>query len=506
MRLDALISGFDGMSLKGEGSVDILGITCDSRDVGEGFLYVAIKGDAHDGRDFIGNAIKKGAKAVVAEEGSSGVPSSIAAVSVPGSRRALGELASRFFGSPSERLKLTGITGTNGKTTTAYLLENIISEAGMSPGVMGTVNYRYGGFVLPAPNTTPPAHELQGLLARMVEAGTDHCVMEVSSHALDQERVAGCSFHTVVFTNLTRDHIDYHRSMEEYGRAKERLFNRDESLYKRAVINTDDPFGKLLAEKSEDVITYGLKDAQIFPVDVSEDEDGMRGTVKTPEGTISLESPLIGSYNLYNIMAAIGAAVSLNIEKVAIEEGLRSFTRVPGRIERVNLPSSFKGFRVFVDYAHTPDALERVIKTVRPTTRGRLITIFGCGGDRDRDKRGLMGGIAVDGSDLTIITSDNPRSEEPLSIIGEIETGARGAGAMEGEDYLIIADRREAIMEAARISREGDTILVAGKGHEDYQIIGDMRTHFDDREEIEKAYAGLDPSLYRGEEKRRVRV
>ncbi|MDH3974728.1 MAG: UDP-N-acetylmuramoyl-L-alanyl-D-glutamate--2,6-diaminopimelate ligase [Deltaproteobacteria bacterium] len=493
MNLGELISRCQVKEVRGDTSVEIRGISADSREIAEGYLYVALCGTAADGHHFIKSAVENGAKGIVVEDLSS-VPQyledRIAVVHVADSRKALGFISSFFFGEPSKKFKLAGITGTNGKTTTTYLLEAFVRAEGLSPAVIGTVNYRYAGKVLEAPNTTPGAVQLQKMMAEMAEGGTTHCIMEVSSHALDQDRVAACCFDTVVFTNLTLDHLDYHHSMEEYGKSKERLFlegNED----KVAVINIDDASGARLYEKIKRTVSYGFSDGDITPVEMLENENGMKGTVTSPLGEIKVESPLIGRYNLYNIMAAAGAAITLGISKEAIEKGIRAFEKTPGRLERVELPHGCEGLRVFVDYAHTPDALDRVIKALKGTTKGRLITLFGCGGDRDRDKRPLMGKISAAESDYTIVTSDNPRSEDPFRIIEDIERGLKEAGMMAGEKYAIFADRRAAIRKGALMMTKGDTLLIAGKGHEDYQILGDGKIHFDDREEAQMAFKGL---------------
>ncbi len=505
MNIESLISSLKGAKLSGS-AVDVKGISSDSRKIKKGYLFAALKGVSIDGRDFIADAIANGAAAILLEDGSRSlieIPSSVTSVLVADGRKALGLIAAKYYGNPSGKLNLVGITGTNGKTTTSYILEAIVEAEGRSPGVIGTVNYRFAGKNIPAPNTTPEPSELQRILADMLDAGTTDCIMEVSSHAIDQERIAGCSFDTVVFTNLTMDHLDYHGTMEEYGRVKERLFtnrstNGSESGATKsisAVINIDDAFGMKMAKKLTNVLTYSLAGGDIFPLQMNETANGMTGILESPNGKIAIDSRLIGNYNLSNIMAATGAALSLGINLKSIEKGIKDFENVPGRIERISLPKAYDACRVFVDYAHTPDALERVIKAIRPTTKGRLITLFGCGGDRDKDKRPLMGKIAILDSAFAIITSDNPRSENPSSIIAEIEKGAMNAGGSSGDDYTIIADRRKAINDAAAMLKSGDTLLLAGKGHEDYQIVKGERLHFDDAEEVKKAFALLSNGL-----------
>jgi len=501
VNIESLIRDCEGAKLCGP-AIDVKGISSDSRKIEKGYLFAALKGANIDGRSFIADAIANGATVILLEDGSeqlSYIPSTVSTVLVPQGRKALGLISARYYGNPSDKLNLIGITGTNGKTTTSYILEAIVRAEGRSPGVIGTVNYRYSGKTIPAPNTTPEPSELQRILARMLDAGTTDCIMEVSSHAIDQERIAGCSFDTTIFTNLTMDHLDYHGTMEEYGRVKEGLFlngsKPGDGKVTSSVINIDDAFGMKMARKLTNVLTYSLAYSQnggdIFPLQMNETADGMKGTLQSPAGKISIDSTLIGSYNLSNIMAATGAALSSGISTSSIEKGIKGFKNVPGRTERVSLPKAYSDCRVFVDYAHTPDALERVIKAIKSTTKGRIITLFGCGGDRDKDKRPLMGKIAILNSDFAVITSDNPRSENPSSIIGEIEKGAINAGGRHGDEYTIIVDRRKAINDAAAMLKSGDTLLLAGKGHEDYQIVKGKRLHFDDAEEARKAFAAL---------------
>ncbi|MBE9504472.1 MAG: UDP-N-acetylmuramoyl-L-alanyl-D-glutamate--2,6-diaminopimelate ligase [Proteobacteria bacterium] len=491
MKLFTLIEECEASHISGNSSVDIKGISEDSRRVKKNFLFVAINGEKSNGHDFLDDAVEKGAAALMTQEPHR-YDGKAVSVSVANSKKALGLVSARFYGEPSKKLKLVGITGTNGKTTITYLLESILGAARLSPGVIGTVNARYEGQVLNASHTTPAPTDLQRILSEMVHAGTTHCIMEVSSHALDQERVSGCNFDTVIFTNLTRDHLDYHGTMEDYGKAKERLFLDLPFEHKKAVINIDDPFGKLLAGKAGHVITYGLKEGDICPAEIKKSKDGFLAKLNTPAGMMTINSTLVGQYNLYNIMASIGAAISLGIGKEMIEDGIEALKKVPGRLERISLPKGFEGCRVFVDYAHTPDALARVIEALRSTTTGRLITLFGCGGDRDKEKRAIMGKASSRGSDFTIVTSDNPRSEDPQLIVNEIENGVVEGGGERGRNYSVIIDRHEAILEAAKMMKSKDTLLIAGKGHEDYQILGNSRIYFDDRVEAAKAFSSVE--------------
>lgn len=491
MTLGRLIDACKAVSVDGNLSCEIQGITCDSRKVREGYLFAALKGDKYDGHDFINIAIAKRASAVMAEDSSffrKSFCKGVSFVVVENSRKTFGLVASRFYAEPSRGLNIIGVTGTNGKTTTTYIMESILTSANRRVGVIGTINYRYADKIIPAPNTTPESSELQSLLASMRDTGVTDCIMEVSSHGLHQNRTEGCSFDTAVFTNLSQDHLDYHKSMEDYGRSKEILFYDDLYKKKQRIINIDDPFGKVLSKKYDNVISFSLEKGDIYPLEISEKVDGFNAVFHTPLGEIKIKTTLVGMYNLYNIMAAVGSAISFGIEKEAIEDGVRKSGKVPGRLETVFLPEKLSGCRVFVDYAHTPDALERVMRAIKPTTKGALVTLFGCGGDRDSKKRSLMGAIAVNNSDFTIITSDNPRNEDPLLIIKDIEQGAIEAGAKRGKDYLMIVDRKEAIMEAAGLLKCGDTLLIAGKGHEDYQVLGNKKVYFDDRVEAKKAF------------------
>lgn len=492
MKLSTLIGECEAKHMSGDSSVDIKGISEDSRRVERDFLFVAVNGEKSNGHDFLDEAAEKGAAALMMEEPHR-YEGKVVNISVANSKKALGLVSSKFYGEPSKKLKLVGITGTNGKTTITYLLESILSAAHQSPGVIGTVNYRYEGRVFNASHTTPAPADLQRILSEMVvRGGTTHCIMEVSSHALDQERVRGCNFETVIFTNLTRDHLDYHGSMEDYGKAKERLFLDLPFEHKKAIINVDDSFGKMLEKKAKHVISYGLTEGDICPVEIKKSKDGFLVKLNTPAGMMTIKSTLVGEYNLYNIMASIGAAISLGIDKEMIERGIEALKNVPGRLERISLPKGFEGCRVFVDYAHTPDALARVLEALRPTTTGRLITLFGCGGDRDKEKRAIMGKASSEGSDFTIVTSDNPRSEDPQLIIEEIEKGVVEGGGELGGNYTVIVDRHEAILEAARMMKSKDTLLIAGKGHEDYQILGNSRIYFDDRVEAVKAFSTVE--------------
>lgn len=471
----------EGVQIKrttGDMDIKIRGLAYDSRRVSGGELFFALRGVREDGRDYIGEAIRNGARAVVCEDILNGDRYPVPCVLVEDARDVLALAASRFFGNPSEALEVVGITGTNGKTTTSHITRSILEAAGLRPGLIGTISYMVGGTRRPAPFTTPEAPEFQALLGEMLDAGCTHVVTEVSSHALAQKRVDHTRFAVTVFTNLTREHLDFHQDMERYFRAKRRLF--DELLSGIAVINADDPFGKRFASSQKgQVITYGIEsEADLVARDIQNSLGGLSFRLASGGASHGVESPLVGRINVYNILAAAGASLALGVSWDAILEGVRNAREVEGRFQKVELGQDFL---VVVDYAHTEDALGRLVLTAREVTPGRVITVFGCGGDRDRSKRPAMGAVATELSDLVFITSDNPRSEDPEDIINEITAGVRA------ENYLAVTDRAEAINLAVREAGAGDTVLIAGKGHEDYQDIRGRRIRFSDREIAEDA-------------------
>jgi len=473
---------------------EVRDIVHDSRKVTPASLFVAVRGFHSDGHQFISQALQQGAAAIVAEQREGlPVPVDTPLIIVKDSRRALALLSNAFFGYPSQRLKLIGITGTNGKTTTTYLVKSIIEAAGHKAGLIGTIDYRVGDKVYPAPNTTPESLELQRLLSEMVGLGVDHCVMEVSSHALALGRTAGCEFVAAGFTNLTQDHLDFHESMDAYFQAKLSLFS-GLSSESWAIVNIDDARGVEIVRKTRArVITTGFSElANVRPAGaIRHGIHGLMFDAASPEGTIPVESPLVGRHNIYNILTAIGLGAALGIDSDRIARGLRNMKAVPGRMEKVE---EGQPYGVVVDYAHTEDAITRLLEAVREIAARKIITVFGCGGDRDRGKRPKMGEAALNGSDVVIITSDNPRTEDPLSIIREIERGLaedgmktsvpEGAkqGATEKKPYFVIPDRHTAVSVAVNLAGPGDVVVLAGKGHEDYQIIGEKKMHFDDRE------------------------
>ena len=505
MELRELLEGVEIKKISGDTLKQVEGIAYHSKQIGKGFLFAAIRGVEADGHRFIEEAVQRGAEAVVSEEERE--VSNRTMILVPNSRRALAKISSNFYGDPSSRLKLIGITGTNGKTTTTYLLESIFRKAGRDVGVIGTINYRFGQKTTPAPNTTPESLDLQRILWEMVREGTSHVIMEVSSHGLDLDRVFGCQFDAVVFTNLTSEHLDYHKTLEKYFESKKKLFSDYlvESLKKRrfAVTNLDDPRGEKMVEGIDlPVIRYGLSPSYDITADrVTSSFEGLSCRVRTPKGDFSIRSKLIGDFNVYNILAAVSVGIGMEVPLETVKEGVEGLEGVPGRFEKVR---NTRGLHIIVDYAHTHDALERVLTGLRGVLKasakqgGRLITVFGCGGDRDRTKRPLMAQVAGRLSDLCILTSDNPRTEDPLAILAEAEVGFKSLALEEwppGEldlwrskkGYMKVPDRREAIRLALRVARPSDTVLIAGKGHEDYQIVGKKKFPFDDRVEARNA-------------------
>jgi UDP-N-acetylmuramoyl-L-alanyl-D-glutamate--2,6-diaminopimelate ligase len=479
MLLKDLLNELGPVSIEGPVDRDIVGIAYDSRRVTAGTLFVAIPGAHVDGHEYVPSAVDKGAVAVICERNGF-LPQRATKIKVPDTREALAQVAAAFFQHPSARLKMIGVTGTNGKTTVCFLIKQILEAAGIKAGLIGTVRYEIGDRVIPAQRTTPEALEIQQMLAQMLRAGCQACVMEVSSHALDQKRVHGVEFDVGVFTNLTRDHLDYHGTMEAYFSAKRSLFVALEQGAKRggAVLNIDDSFGKRLSQESNFPIrlTYGLsQSASIRATNIQLSERATQMTVQMEGRHFNCRLPLIGRHNLYNALAAIGAGIILGIDADLIQKALNSAVSAPGRLELI--PSSLP-FGVYVDYAHTDDALENVLRTLREITTGRLLVTFGCGGNRDKGKRPKMGKVAADLADFTIITSDNPRKESAAQIAQEIAEGFKSTGE---DRFKIELDRRRAIHEIIGMAQTGDSILIAGKGHETYQEFEDTVVPFDDR-------------------------
>ncbi len=481
MKLEALLAGVDVLSVSGDTSAEVTAVSADSRQCASGTLFVAVPGFVHDGAKFVRDAIERGASVIVTE---GGAPNGVTHVQVGDARTALSLIAANFYGRPATKLSLIGVTGTSGKTTTTKMIESIIEATGMPPGLVGTIEYRAGNIRELADRTTPDAVVLQKWLAKMVSEGVRYAVMEVSSHALALRRTHGLLFAAAAFTNLSRDHFDFHRDFEDYFSAKKMLFDQIDRSRRVAVINIDDPWGqRLAAELGDAVLSFGTsKAADIHPSErFLIGIDGLHGTLATPAGECLVDSPLIGAPNLSNWMAAVGTALAAGIEIAAIERGIAGLAAVQGRFERVPSDDGV----VLVDYAHKPDALEKLLNAVRELAPERKITlVFGCGGDRDQGKRPLMGEIAAKVADRIILTSDNPRSEDPEAILDQIEEGVR---RVEDADCIRIQDRRSAIEQAIAGAAVEDVVVIAGKGHENYQVVGDQIIHFDDREEAELA-------------------
>jgi len=537
MRLNEFLKVGEVEEAKGNTDQPVKGLSYDSRAVKKGDLFFAVPGTHVDGHEFAAQAVERGAAAVVLERRAQ-LPRDATWIRVRDVRRTMGIWADLFFSHPSRRMVLVGVTGTNGKTTVTYLVESIFSAAGMVPGVIGTINYRYRGRISPAPHTTPESIDLQALLAEMAEAGVRSVAMEVSSHALAMERVRGIEFDVGLFTNLSRDHLDFHGNMEHYFSTKRRLFTdylRASSKRKKfAVIHGGGPRGTELLGAVREIglgcVSYGMgHEWDIHPLEFERHLGGLRGKIQMKDQEVDFSSRLIGAANMENILGSVGVGFALGLPPHAIAEGIARLESVPGRLEKVQ---NALGITVLVDYAHTPDALERALLSLREVPRGsgvlalglptpssscgslgvrtpdpfvpKLICVFGCGGDRDRGKRPLMGEVAARLSDVAVLTSDNPRSEEPLKILEEIEEGVKQTAMKKFQisdlrsqipdpkskienlklesGYFVEPDRRAAIRLALRLACPGDLVLIAGKGHEDYQILGSKRIHFDDRE------------------------
>lgn len=474
MRFDELFAGNGGLGVErvvGDAAVEVADLAYDSRKVGPGTLFFCVPGGEVDGHDFAAQVVEAGAAGLVVERE---LGLEVAQVLVADARAAMAPVAARFWGDPTEQLRVVGITGTNGKTTTAFLIREILEAAGVSCGLLGTVKQVVGGVEEEVERTTPEAIELQATFRRMLDAGDRACAMEVSSHALSLHRADAIHFEVALFTNLTQDHLDFHADMEDYFTAKRRLFEGGPGT---AIVNVDDPYGRRLAEELE-CVTFSAKgaEADYSARDVSFDSSGAEFTVTVPSGDgIVVRTGLPGHFNVANALGAFAAAAALGVEPEAAAAGLARAPRVPGRFEPID---EGQGFAVLVDYAHTPNSVENVLRAARRLTAGRLISVFGAGGDRDRDKRPKMGRAGAELSDLVVITSDNPRSEDPESIVAEVAAGASGAKELEIE-----VDRRSAIALALGRAAPGDTVVIAGKGHEQGQELEDGRKiRFDDRE------------------------
>jgi len=476
VELDLVLHGVDFIRRAGPGT-EVNGVEYDSRRVRQGSLFVAFRGGTTDGNHYLPQAVAQGASAIVTDSASGFSAATaypdLAVIEVEQGRRALAAIAANFFAHPEAQLKLSGVTGTNGKTTTAFLLEAMLRHQGRKTVLAGTIEYHAAGRIFPAPHTTPESRDLLELFREGVDGGATEAVMEVSSHALDQERTAGLTFDVAIFTNLTRDHLDYHHTMEDYFAAKRKLF---ESSPRVAILNVDDPYGvRLKAESSSPLVyTYGLQQGDFHANNLYMAPAGMRFTLVTPQGEVPLATRLTGKINVYNLLAASAAAMARGLSFEEVAQGAASLDFVPGRFQSVDCGQNFA---VVVDYAHTDDALRNIIAVAREFVDkggGRVITLFGCGGDRDRSKRPLMGQAAGAGSDIVVLTSDNPRGEDPLAIIDQVLPG------LSGTPVIVEPDRRHAIELAIAQAQPGDLVLLAGKGHEKTQTIGERVIPFDD--------------------------
>lgn len=484
MKLNHLIKGLEPLMIKGDRYIDIESISCNSKQLKASGLFFCIPGSTHNGYDFVDEAIERGAVAVIAEKDFI-TYKNVTKVIVRDIRQACALTACNFYSHPSRRMDITGITGTNGKTTTLYLISAIIRHSGRECGTIGTINYQIGSRLIPAVNTTPSSISLQMFLREMELSGIKACIMEVSSHALDQNRVYSTDFNRAVFTNLTSEHLDYHKDIESYFKAKSLLF----SMLKEdgaAIINNDDGYGKLLAKDCKaKVLTYGIRDdADIKASGIKMSAEGISFKVSTPEGVFDIETPLIGDYNVYNILAGLSFAYSTGMDMDKARNAIKYFRGAPGRLQRVE--SERKGFSVFVDYAHTDDALSNVLSALKTIAKNRLIVVFGCGGNRDSGKRPRMARVSAELSDYVVVTNDNPRSEDPEEIVDDILKGFPGWF----KDYRVCIDRKKAIEHAVSSAKKGDIVLIAGKGHENYQIFRDTVIPFDDKKTAEEILQG----------------
>ncbi|MFH1198878.1 MAG: UDP-N-acetylmuramoyl-L-alanyl-D-glutamate--2,6-diaminopimelate ligase [Candidatus Omnitrophota bacterium] len=495
---------------------EVKGVSCNSKQVGDSFIFVAINGAQADGRKFIEEAIKRGAKLIISQavdrrpqttdrrpqttdrrpqttdrrpqtvdhrpQTVDRRPQTVDFIVVKDARVALGKLAAQFYGNPAEKIKVVGVTGTNGKTTITYLIEAILKKARLSPAVIGTINHRFKNKVFASKNTTPGPLDIQSMFAQMLECKVTHCAVEVSSHALDQDRVQAIDFNSAIFTNLTQDHLDYHKTINNYFKSKLKLFS---NLNKKsfAILNIDDKYGRRIIKNTKaKIITYSIdSDADFKAEDIRSSCLGLEFSLKSKHRKINIKSSLIGRHNVYNILAAVSWARAQKISLGLIKSAILNFRNVPGRLEKVGSGK----LSIFVDYAHTEDALKNVLKSLRPLTKNKIIVVFGCGGDRDKLKRPKMGKIVTELADYAIITNDNPRSEEPMEIIKDIKAGIRR------NNYCVIPKRDDAIRKSLNLASSGDVVLVAGKGHETYQILKNETIHFDDRKVIKQCLKSL---------------
>jgi len=489
MRLSELIDGIYTRPLPGAyKDFDVLNLSCDSREEQKDGLFVALGGTKFNGEDFIKDAIAQGAKIIVKQSSSMGlkplsIPDQVCVLDVDDSKYFLHCIGQRFYGNPSDKIKSVGVTGTNGKTTITYLIESIIHATAKRCGVIGTVNYRIGDKILPSKNTTPGFLDNQRYLAQLVSLGVDYCVMEASSHALDQGRLEGIHFNSGIFTNLTQDHLDYHKDMESYFRAKSLLF-KNLSSTAVAIINVDDQYGKLLCPLTNSkIVTYAIdRPADVHAQNIIYHLSGSRFEIVFAQGQIKIHTRFIGKHNIYNILAAFAWGLSQNVNPERIRQGIENLIHVPGRLESVD---NDKGIFIFIDYAHTEDGLVNVLKALRAVSSEKIILVFGCGGDRDHTKRPKMGRAACTLADYSIVTTDNSRSEDPQAIIDEVVVG------FTENNYETCVDRKEAINRALKLAQEDQIVLIAGKGHEDYQVFKDRTIAFNEREIVKELLGEL---------------
>lgn len=488
MKLNDLLAGLKGIKVIGDADIDISQVAYDSRTAGPKSIFVAVRGFKTDGAMYADQAIENGAVAVVLENDTQ-LGQNITKIIVPNARIALAEISAAFYGHPARNLKMIGITGTNGKTTISYLVEAILQRSGYKVGVIGTVEARIDGKSIPTKLTTPESPELQELLSKMLKEGVTHVVMEVSSHSLELYRTHSCEFDIAIYTNLTHDHLDFHGNMQNYFKTKLKLFERLGKGFKKdvtAIINVDDPYGKkVMTYVDGNILTYGaINNANLDVSGIETTIDTMKFQIESSDSKLNITTNLIGAYNAYNIMAALlcGKACGITFEKS--KEAIESLDHIPGRFERVKAGQKFP---VVVDYAHSPDSLTKLLETVRPLGKGKVILVFGCPGERDRAKRSIMGDIAVKLADFSFITTDDPHGEEPNDILDEIEIGVVRAGGKSGSNYKRIEDRRAAIKEAIKMASKDDIVVIAGRGHETFQDYAGKKVPIDDREVAKEA-------------------
>jgi len=484
MILTELISDLKVNEKKGNLNIDISGISYDSRRVQKNHVFVAVPGLEKDGSHYIPEAVANGALCIISESSLDWVDDKIVKIVVPSARIALACLANKFFDYPSRKLKVVGVTGTKGKTTASYLIDEIFNSAGFVSGIIGTVESRIKGRAIPSKLTTPESLDLQGLLAHMIKADVTHVTMEVTSHALALDRIYGTEFNVAVHTNITHDHLDFHGTVDKYAQAKIKLFdylNKGVKNNSIGIVNVDDEWaGQILKTILGKKLTYGIeKSADIIAEDIYVGLLKMSFTLKTPNGSIPIRSDLFGMFNVYNMLAAAAAGIAFDIDLGIIKKALEKSRPVPGRFEQINVGQDFK---VIVDFAHTADSLQKLLETARNITKNKIILVFGCPGDRDRTKRPIMGTIAANTADFSIISTDNPHREEPARIIDEIENGLISVGGIEGKNYLKIEGRKTAIRKAIEMASKDDTVIIAGRGHEKFQDFSGIKIELDDRE------------------------